>query len=308
MCEKRVQADVVDGIDGSFPDNPPKGALIPVHHGGQMNRPADLPDFKAPPLTEVAMSVQFNHLSAFTHVHIGLLWEKFRSRFPIVSYQPPLAPSFETFGVPQSRTPSFQIQFEDRPEIPRLWFADLKGIELIQFQPDRFIHNWRKTGDETHYPRYEALRERFVTEMAALQDFSAENGLGPLVPNQCEITYINTIKRGTLDVASMADIFRWWENVQIDSLGPMEDAGVQMSYLIPGPGGDPIGRLWVQSNPGLSSEGERVQMLSLIGRGPPASPHFDAVLDFFDNARARIVTAFAGITTENMHKAWGREA
>lgn len=253
------------------------------------------------------MSVQFDRLTSFSYVHVGALWERFKERFPDVSYQPPLAPSFETFDLPQSGAPEFQLQFGSVPELPRLWFVDPDNVELVQFQPDRFIHNWRKTGDAVSYPRYEVIRERFITEMEILREFALENNLGNLVPNQCEITYINTIPCRDRTPSSPEGIFRWWADLGPTAFGDLESAGVQVSYLIPDSDGQPIGRIWVQSSPAIGPQGERIQMLSLVGRGPPASPSFDAVLEFFDNARSRIVRGFADITSSDMHTTWGRE-
>src|SRR2546423_13467983 len=62
-------------------------------------RPADLPDFGAPPLTEAVMGAQFDVIPGFLTPHIGLLWQHFRASFPLLEEQAPLAPVFETFGL-----------------------------------------------------------------------------------------------------------------------------------------------------------------------------------------------------------------
>jgi hypothetical protein len=74
-------------------------------------RPADLPDFKRPPVTEVVLSVQFATIPEFRSVHIGLLWERLREKYPNVTEHPPLNASFETFGLTATQTPP-PIQFE----------------------------------------------------------------------------------------------------------------------------------------------------------------------------------------------------
>src|SRR5262249_17490048 len=125
-------------------------------------RPADLPDFTVPPVTEVALGVQFAPLAAFKTVHAGLLWNRFRQEFPIVEEQAPLNVSFETFGSP-SAAPELRLELLRRPPIPRFWFMNENRVELIQFQVDRFVRNWRKVGDDITYPRYEAIRARFLS-------------------------------------------------------------------------------------------------------------------------------------------------
>ena len=58
----------------------------------------DLPEFVQPPVVEVMMSVQFEVLSSFQPVHFGLLWERWRSRYPLTSHHAPIAPSVELYG------------------------------------------------------------------------------------------------------------------------------------------------------------------------------------------------------------------
>lgn len=39
-------------------------------------RPADLPEFGAPPLTEVVLGVQFDVIPGFMTPHIGVIWQR----------------------------------------------------------------------------------------------------------------------------------------------------------------------------------------------------------------------------------------
>ena len=45
-------------------------------------RPPDLADYRAPPVTEVVLGVQFNSVERFLSPHLGLVWERFKSTFP----------------------------------------------------------------------------------------------------------------------------------------------------------------------------------------------------------------------------------
>jgi hypothetical protein len=47
-----------------------------------MNVGQPFPDFADPPVVEVALSVQFDPLSALRTPQIGLLWAEYRTRFP----------------------------------------------------------------------------------------------------------------------------------------------------------------------------------------------------------------------------------
>ena len=44
--------------------------------------PTPLPDFENPPVIEVVCGVSFAPLTDLKAVHLGLLWERFRDRYP----------------------------------------------------------------------------------------------------------------------------------------------------------------------------------------------------------------------------------
>lgn len=83
-------------------------------------RPADLPEFGAPPLTEAVLGVQFDVIPGFLAPHIGLVWQHFRKSFPLLEEQAPLPPLFETFG-PNPQFMSGMLQLMPGPETPPNW-------------------------------------------------------------------------------------------------------------------------------------------------------------------------------------------
>jgi uncharacterized protein (TIGR04255 family) len=267
-----------------------------------MSRPTDLPDFENPPLSEVAISLQFAQLSTFSVVHAGLLWDKFKGRFPRVEYKGRLQPAFETFGLMKPSTPKLQLQLAEVPDLPRLWFVDSASSELVQFQPDRFIHNWRKVGEGSAYPRYEAIRASFLDELQTLQSFVSQHELGEITPNQCEVTYVNTLR-----VPQQERPFKFFQPIDVPQVGEFEDAGVTLRYRLNDSDGKPIGRITVQAVPGIDPNGENVTQLSITGRGPPSKPSIAAAMEFFDQARLAIVHTFAALTTTEMHNRWDRK-
>jgi uncharacterized protein (TIGR04255 family) len=271
-----------------------------------MERPKHLPDFDAPPLTEVALSLQFDPIARFGFVDFGPLRERFRPRFERVEYHPPLAPAFETFGLRQGMAQGLQINFGMGLTLPRLWLLDMAGNEILQFQIDRFVHNWRKIEVDNVYPRYEQIRERFETEARTLMSFLGERELGSLVPNQCEITYVNTIAANGGAGDPTDKVLKAWSAIPNSHLGEPEDVAITARFVIYNDDGDPIGRVIAQSTPGLNAAGQPVIQLAIVGRGPPAKPTLEAALQFMDIARERVVWAFAELTAEEMHKIWKR--
>ena len=129
------------------------------------SRPSDLPDYERPPVTEVVLSIQFASNNKFQIVHAGLFWNLVHNQFPNVSEQAPLQAVFETFGGPPVAAP-IQVQFS--PPFPRFWFESEDRAYVLQLQQDRILFNWRATSSESVYPRYETLREHFLTRVQQL--------------------------------------------------------------------------------------------------------------------------------------------
>jgi uncharacterized protein (TIGR04255 family) len=275
------------------------------------DRPADLPDFESPPVTEVVLSIQFGQLPGFRTVHAGLLWSELRAQYPRVSEQPPVSPVYETFGSPAA--PGFHgIQFEQLLGVPalRVWFEEENGEHLLQIQPDRLICNWRKQKSSSTYPRYEVLRERFLLNTEFVKQFLEREQLGQITPNQCEVTYINTIQ--IPDVKDphqrLKDVTPLWSGRPTSRTLPRcENAGIQARYVL-SMAGKPYGRLYVNFTPGvLAPENTPVIRLELTARGKPSGNTIEDAFALLDEERRVIVEGFAAVTTTKMHKIWGRK-
>src|SRR6266566_1973662 len=146
---------------------------------------AGLPEYESPPVIEVVLSVQFESMDDMHAPQLGLLWSQFRKDFPRVEQHPPIPSVVETFGQTLSARPGFQIEMSELPFpfLPRLWFLNESGTELVQVQQDRFIHNWRKTDSGQQYPRYEYIRGRFNSELQLFSSFLEAEKLPRLVIN-----------------------------------------------------------------------------------------------------------------------------
>ena len=158
-----------------------------------VGRAKDLPNFEGPPVVEVALGVQFEPLAKLDGPWIARFWlEHVRDRFPEWIEAPALPPVIEWFGIPgQPRGVMFRLG--QGAVANRAVFHDASQTGLLQLQQDRFVRNWRKVGDGHAYPRYESIRDSFALEVSQLRRFLTENQIGELVPNQCEVTYVNHI-------------------------------------------------------------------------------------------------------------------
>lgn len=270
-----------------------------------------LPDFDNPPLTEVALSVQFEPLEQLRTPQIGLLWTEFRSRFPVTEEHTRLDPVVERFGVPRTAVPEVRLQMLESPPLPRVWFVNPTGTELVQVQKDRFIHNWRKSDEDAKYPRYEPIRDTFRTELETFRAILTREQFGDLSINQCEVTYVNHIVAGDGWKAhgELGNVLTVFSAAYSDNnLAEPEDVRLGMRYVLRNEQNEPLGRLHVSVQPVFRrSDSQPMLALTLTARIRPAGDQLDDSIRCLDFGRDAIVRAFASITTPEMHKIWGRK-
>ena len=263
-------------------------------------RPNDLPDFRIPPLNEVVFGIQFNPLMGYQQIYAGEVWNLFRKEFPKAEEHAPISPAFETFGLP---TAGNQFGFITGTPHSRFWFLRPGGDELIQFQHDRFLHNWRKVGDETNeYPRFESMIDRFRSEVTQLEVYLNALTAQALPINQCEISYINHIAPSA-DMSLSAS--NWLRFVNFSDKEP-EDFALSFLEVIYDIDNAPQGRLICEASIGIKGDGRRVIILTLTVRGAPKQNTIESALDFISNGRKLIVGKFAELTTDQAHKKWER--
>ncbi|HEX8843076.1 MAG TPA: TIGR04255 family protein [Pyrinomonadaceae bacterium] len=268
------------------------------------------PNFDRPPVIEVVLSVQFNPVEKLRGPQIGLLWAAYKDRFPQIEEHIPLDPVLETFGVRPAQQVSVKFELSDVPPIPRVWFLNERGDQLIQVQQDRFIHNWRKVAEEDEYPRYGNLTTSFRNELDLFGRFLEEEQLGDLSFNQCEVTYVNHILAG--DVWSghgdLNKVLTLWAGKHSDSFLPeAEDVRLATRYIIPGSENNPLGRLHVIATPAFRISDKRALIvLNLTARCRPDGEGLEGVFSSLDKAHEWVVRGFTSITTEQMHQVWRR--
>ncbi len=276
-------------------------------------RPADLPEFDNPPVSEVVLSVQFSELQKYRLIHVGLLWDRFRrSGFNDFSEHLPLEQRYETFGPQETPQPKLKIITSKEMPMPRFWFIKEGGNELVQVQADRFVRNWRKIGPEEVYPRYEKIRDSFFDELSDLQAFFDEQDVGKIQPNQCEVTYVNLISFDGDTWENPHVALKVFSKSTLDSddgsarLPKFENANYSARFILSNEQGEAIGRLIVSLRPAISPDELRVLRLEITARGAPITPDLEGVGRFFDFGRDAIVRGFTAITTNEMHELWER--
>jgi uncharacterized protein (TIGR04255 family) len=193
--------------------------------------------------------------------------------------------------------------------MPRFWFEERDGAHLLQIQQDRILHNWRKREADHDYPRYEAIRNRFESDLETFLDFLAAEQLGELRPNQCEVTYINTI-----DIPGAENVLRqlhritplWTDDFAEIYPLEIESATVQGRFVLRD-AGNPFGRAYVTFGPAiLVAQNRPVIRLEITVRGKPRDESIPESLRLLDEERNVVVRTFAAVTTREMWNIWGR--
>jgi uncharacterized protein (TIGR04255 family) len=264
-----------------------------------------LPSFKQPPITEVALSIQFEALPGLRAIHLGAIWDIFgRTEFPRTEEQPPLPPQSERVGASHGFFPP-QISILNVPPLPRYFFISSNGSEVIQIQQDRFGYNWRKREEEDEYPRFGAIEAKFQEYAGRFVSFIQEHGLGDARITQAEVTYVNLIRTEGVPgkVEKVVSVFSG--DYTDHFLHDPEEVHLALKYPITR-NGQFCGRLYVDVRPTASLEDGAALNMVLSARGKPDGNDIKAAQGFFEVAHEQIVSGFASITSKQMHLIWGR--
>lgn len=259
-------------------------------------------NFSRPPVVETVLGVEFALLKGWDLRHVGLLWQVLRDEYPRFMVKPPLGPQQD---VANGMAPELMIMFE--PFRYRCWFVDESENRLIQLQEDRFIHNWRKTGDDVAYPRYfESVRPTFENEWTRFLGFLGDQRIVPPVLRQWEVTYVNHLERGREwhSLSDLPDILPMWSGASSESL-QLETVGIGFRAMYRPSHGD--GQLQVSLQPAVRTRDQKqVLQLNLTATGSSSGSSADSILQDLDRGHAWVVSTFAALTSKKMHDLWGR--
>jgi len=265
-----------------------------------------LPRFLRPPVSEVALSIMFDAVKLRT-VHFGLFWNRVRNKFPELAEQPPLARQIEIeTELRRSPEPAFRFEPVAVPML-RFWFLNESGTELLQLQQDRFARNWRAAAN-VDYPSYDRIRGPFEEDLKSFEIFLRDERIGELTPVQCEVTYVNHIRRAGVwrSHGDLERVFTQWASPAREFLPHVEDGQFVSRYQIRSDGRF-VGRLHTSVQPAFA-EDDPIFLLTLTARGNPLGTGLDGALKFLDLGHEWIVRGFAELTTVEMHRAWERES
>lgn len=252
-------------------------------------------NFENPPVVEVVLDAQFRELKNFLSKDFATVYDVFKDDFNSHKEMPPLQEIADNFEHNQ-----IQLQFisASAPDLRRQWFISEDKSQLLQFQTNRFVANWRNESGKP-YIRFENIKQNYENNFHKLQ-----NLLGSVEVIQAEVTYINHIK---VDVNLSFDemfekVFTSFKMIKFDDL---ESEGMRWSDRYLYDNGRIKGRLTVTTEAYTKlPEKERMVALRLSFKGRSSN---DELSDFFNTGNSLITKMFCDITSDEMHKIWGRK-
>ena len=226
-----------------------------------------LPSYENPPVIEVVCGVHFEPPNGFTLPFFGAFWQTIRDQYPVTEEKQPLAPVIERVKPGEDAVTQIgNIILEPLP-LPRIFFIDHTKNWVLQLQRDRFLHNWRKTDENSVYPRFPMVFERFSTAWSRFSEFCDSEKMGTIKLLQLELTYINHIPLGegwekVTEIGNVTPEICWRPNHTF--LPDPESMGWNASFLLP----DSRGRLHVQLRRAIRQKDKRTVLLcELTARG-----------------------------------------
>lgn len=263
---------------------------------------ATLPSFDASPLNEVVVGVQFSAPPGYSAIYAREVWELYRENYPNLTQLAPIAPTFETFGASAlAQPPSVQLVFnQGNFAHPRYWFLSSDGHDLIQFQSDRLLHNWRQVEGSGEYPRFEPTIGLFGTELRRLSEFMArfDQGKG-LAISQTELSYINFIREPDGTTPRPDKYLRFLHTG--DRVIEGYSGTFRQVFIVK----ENLGaRLYVETANGSDALGRQGIVLNLTLRGAPADNSIGSAIEYLAACHDVIVPTFADLTTDEAHRLW----
>lgn len=179
---------------------------------------------------------------------------------------------------------------------------NVMGDRAVRITTRGFAFGWLGYGGE-RYPRYEAIRDGFVSTMLAVQDVvDASNEV--LVPRRWSVRYVNQVPQGTVWMTPGDwSFFRLWQPLPLGSM-VVGCEGYKARWDLPLE--DSRGLLTVKFRHMPSSSPDQLDAVTIMlqAKGPLENIE-SALFDGMDYGREVIVRAFNELVTNDAKAYWG---
>ena len=263
-----------------------------------------LPSFERPPVVETVLGVQFQASHMWRTTHVGVFWKTLSGSWSVQDEVPPVEPVFEAFpaNLPWGQ---LGVRLSASPPQLRVRLVNDARDRMIQIQNGRLHLNWL-SGSGGRYPRYEAMADEFASLVESYSAFLEGEGVGPVQPNQWEVTYVNHLPQGSVwsSPGDWSTLFPSIPQVPASAAQDqeLESFGGHWRFEIP----PKRGRLHVNVEHRCNGEGKDFLRVTLTARGPlPAN--MDAPLGAgLGCGHEAVVRGFCRLTSDEAHVYWGR--
>lgn len=261
---------------------------------------AQLPDYEHPPVVEIVAAVQFLPLRQFGMPEIVGVARRLDD-WDIADAPPALGRIIEDPDA-VATTPSTAITLGNPPQ--RVVFASKDGRWLAQIQADRVAIHER---NRTERPSFSNVVPKLEEFCKAASDALDVEICGPdHRPELVEVTYKNQVLSGDFwsGMDDLDEVLVFFNAKGLGATtGELDRMALALSFRLADENQNFAGRLRVSAQP-EARPGEPVDLqLQLVSRRYVG----DATLgDVLEASHRDIVESFTAITTEKMHKVWGR--
>jgi uncharacterized protein (TIGR04255 family) len=264
------------------------------------------PDYRNPPVIEVVLGTQFAPLVGFSAALLGVYWGTIRGTFERTQEHPPVAHMVELDELREGPS-QLEVGVLLRPPLPRTWFVTSDETQIIQLQGDWFLRNWRKVHAEQVYPRFPSIKEAFLSQWSQFKSFLEQQGLPAPQVDQCEVTYVNIIRKGEgweslADVGDLFTTLRW--STRFGFLPEPESLRWGAKFRLP----ENLGRMHVDIVPAFEAPTNNLVLrFTLTARGVPGDAADEKSLDaWYGVAHEWIVKGFADLVGGTTDRLWGK--
>lgn len=237
------------------------------------------------PVVEVVIGVQLNAHPLDSHF-IYNFYEEIKEQYPLTTYNPPLPIIFQD-GLRGFTGELAQFDV-------RTFFISLNRDKLVQIQSNKILFNWRKTDNESEYPHFKNVLEKFMEIFNKIQQ---KRHLFQFI-NQLEVTYFDHF---------------YLEDFNINNFNPQPILNIfninrdisNLEYLITYPQKELKAEVIVDIKSGINNENQKkLFSMETTCRGFNSEIPLEI---WFDKAHKELLDIFWETTTETAKQKWGHK-
>jgi uncharacterized protein (TIGR04255 family) len=252
-------------------------------------------ELRNPPVFETSVGFYFNRVEGWHVLHQGLLWARFRERYPDFEILPPII----------NAQGQLRVELDIASPIVRTGFVDKAKNQLVQIQDGLLFHNWRKTEGLPEYMRYGSVRSSLRDDWTIFGAYLRQENLKEPSVTRCEMTYFNGLVRGEdwEDFSELADIFTSYRALPAaTSFGTVQIAAFTLVYKLP------TGIVNVGVQPAIrAADGKEIIQFALTSIAVPKSSDEQELFHSLDECHENAKRAFVDLTTDKARERWKQE-